>query len=387
MGKFETYINAAKKSISKNIFLFTLYCLAVIIAFIQLTSTHYINNFIIFRSSFHHLLDGLPLYTLYPDEYFDYFFYNPVFPLLFSPFTLLPVTVGIFVWLLLSTLTCFYVFTRLPMDNDKKKLFMLLIVPDLLNNLQHTQTNLLLLAFMLLTWCLIEKNQLFRAALFICLCFFIKGYGAIIALVVFFQKRWFKVIYYGLFWIICFHAALLLFISPPSLLNYYKDWLTVISSDTIKESYSVYGILNTFHFNNIPEIFILAFAFFILLTFLLSQYFSKEKIPVYTVAFLLIWVIVFNRAAESATYLIAVAGVIFWYLNRPPSLYFSLFFWLTIFITSIFPAGIFPLLDNLRHEYHLKVILCLTVLADIYVYSVRQVITSSIKTSTIKYHA
>ena len=48
------------------------------------------NNFSIFRQSFWHTLNELPLYAAYPEEYNDIFHYGPVFSLVVAPFAITP---------------------------------------------------------------------------------------------------------------------------------------------------------------------------------------------------------------------------------------------------------------------------------------------------------
>jgi hypothetical protein len=299
----------------------------------------------------------------------DYFIYHPVFPLLFSPFALLPIKTGLILWLMFNSLCCYFVFRAMPLTLQKKIIFMLLMAFDLFLNLQYMQTNPLVLSLMLLTWILLEKNQLLFASLCIVLCFCIKSYAAVIVLVFLFEPNKMRIILYGTLAFIALHLLSLIFISPQQLIQYYKEWIQIISSETILEKFSVYGIIEAFHLTNIREAYILITAFTILIGFLICYYLSGFNKRSYLVSFLLIWVVVFNRAAESPTYIIAVAGVILWYLNRPYSLYSSVLFCSTILIASLFPVHVFTWLDTLRYQYYLKVILCMLVLLDMLSFS------------------
>ncbi|RYZ36352.1 MAG: DUF2029 domain-containing protein [Sphingobacteriales bacterium] len=348
--------------------LFFIYVAITIIAAIQLISIDQNNNFYIFRASSQHLLKGLPLYTTYPAEYFDYFYYNPVFAVLFMPFSFIPLYPSLVLWLFTISLGVFFIFKKLPLPGDRAKAFMLLIVFDLHNNLNHTQTNPFVLAFMLMVWVLMEKEKFFWAAMFGVLCFLIKGYGGIICLVCLFYKGWYKMIFYGLFWLLAFNSLLLLFMTPGRMVEYYREWLEVISGGGILESYSIYGVLKNLHLA-IPEKFILMGAVAILALFLGMQALTKVRNKAHIVAFLLIWVIAFNRAAESATYIIAMGGCILWYLSRPANRLSTILFWVTILVASIIPTHISRAFDDLRYEYYLKCVFSLLILVDILVYT------------------
>jgi hypothetical protein len=99
-----------------------------LVSALQLISIDQNNNFYIFRASSKHLLQGLPLYAAYPKEYFDLFYYNPVFPVLFMPFSLLPLYVSLVFWLFTISLCCYFIFKKIPLSEIKVKGFLLLLL-------------------------------------------------------------------------------------------------------------------------------------------------------------------------------------------------------------------------------------------------------------------
>jgi hypothetical protein len=163
---------------------------------------------------------------------------------------------------------------------------------------------------------------------------------------------------------------MLLFITPAQAIQYYQEWLQIISSDKIKESYSVYGWVTNFKLN-IPEFYILATALATLAGFLILHFFAGKN-KTHLISFLLIWVIVFNRASEPATYIMAIGGVTLWHLSRPPNTVSNILFWITILVSTIIPKDLIGWLDKLRYDYYIKTLLCLLVMADIYIYTAKQ---------------
>lgn len=361
-------VSKLKSLLQDNRTIIFLYLAITVVSCVQLILIDQNNNFYIFRSSSHHLLRGMPLYDAYPKEYFDFFYYNPVFPVFFLPFALLPLYPSLVAWLVTISLCCYVVFRKIPLPENKVKVFMLLLLFDLHNNLDHTQTNPFVLCFMLMVWILMEQKKLFWAAMFIVLSFLIKGYGGIICLLCLYYRNWYKMIFYGLFWMIAFNALLLLFVTPQLALQYYSDWLQVISGDGIKESYSIYGILKNLN-EVIPEKFVLIGALLLLAIFMGMQFLNKHRQTSHIVAFLLIWVIVFNRASESATYIIDIAGCSIWYLSRPANKLSSALFWITIFVATLIPTDISRAFDDFRYQYYLKCVLSLLIMADIFIYT------------------
>lgn len=349
--------------------LLVLYIMIAVLAFIQIQGGRY-NNWLIFRQSYFHLVNGLPLYVQYPSEYSDYFFYNPVFIFIVAPFTVFPVKIGLALWILSTSLITFYAIRQLPVSEKKQNIFALLIIFDLLNNLQYPQSNPLLLAFMLLTWAMMEKKKFVLAALFIVLCFCIKGYGGIIGLLVFYNRNWWKMILYCVGWLVLLHLPLLLFLSPAHLAEQYTAWIRIISGDIIKERFSLYGVAGLIS-NSIREAYILIAAFLSLAVFLFFHRKNSSDRLMTLTAFLLILIVVFNRAAESPTYLFSIAGCILWFLARDRSKFFSVLFWITIIVASIFPTDVIPLFDKIRYDYYLKAILCFFVLLDMILFQAR----------------
>lgn len=366
------FLQTVKSFVLQYKILLVLYILATLFVYYQLLIFGHNNNYIIYRQSVFHFLQSQPLYVEYPTEYYDLFYYNPVFSVFFMPFALLPIKVGMLVWVLFTALCCFFIFRCMPLKDKQNQLFMVFILFDLVNNLGHTQTNPFLLAFILMSWVLIEKDKPFLSALFMALSFLIKGYGGIIGLLCFYYKGWYKMIGYGLFWMIVLNATMLLFITPEQIIIYYQEWLNIISGDTIKESYSVYGWVKKLQLN-LPESYILITALIALVAYI-PLHFWAGKNKAHLVAFLLIWVIVFNRASEPATYIMAIGGVALWYLVRPKNTAFTILFWVTLLVSSIIPKDIIAFLDKLRYDYYIKALLCLLVLADIYIFTAKQAI-------------
>ena len=75
-------------------------------------------------------------------------------------------------------------------------------------------------------------------------------------------------------------------------------------------------------------------------------------------------IIIFNKMAESPTYVYAVAGVALWFmgLQKPNNLDYTLLIFVIIF-TSLSPSDIFPrnLRDHFFTPYNIKAVPCLLV--------------------------
>jgi len=351
-----------------------IYIGAAVYKYFWVVKNSQLNNFLIFRSSFYHFIKGMSLYNRYPNEYYDLFLYSPAFPIIFSPFALLKLHAGILAWLLFTATLCYFVFSRIPLDDWKIKFFLFFIFFNLLNNLGHTQTTPVMMALMFLFWALQgQKKFYFLRGLLLAICFLIKGYGAIIGLLLLFEKDRLKTILYTAVSFLTINCLLLFFITPELLINQYRDWLTVISGSEIKEHFSVYGILENLSPNGFSEIFILSIAFGILAAYITCEFIIHKKDITLLIAFLLIWVTIFNRGAEAATYIIAMAGVILWHMNRPRRKLTTILFYTTIIISSVFPTGLITFIDVLKKTYYISVFFCLIILGDLLVLKIKEI--------------
>ena len=86
------------------------------------------NNYLIFKYSFSHLVNGLNLYELYPGDHGDYFKYSPTFAFFMGLLYYLPDWLGLFFWNLLNVLCLYFGIRFLPKLDAKTKVFILLFI-------------------------------------------------------------------------------------------------------------------------------------------------------------------------------------------------------------------------------------------------------------------
>jgi len=175
------------------------------------TQSHY-NNYVIFKTSFKHLVEQVNLYDLYEKEYGDFYKYSPTFAVFMAPFYFMPDWMGLIVWNLLNCLLLFYGITKIPQLADKTKVFILSFsLIELVTSMQNQQSNALIAGFLLLAFVCFEKDRIPLAALLIMLCFFIKLTGILACvLFLFYDKKW-KFILWSAFWFLILATLPLLF--------------------------------------------------------------------------------------------------------------------------------------------------------------------------------
>jgi hypothetical protein len=83
---------------------------------------------------------------------------------------------------------------------------------------------------------------------------------------------------------------------------------------------------------------------------------NYERVKALFLAYIMIWVIIFNHESESATYIIACTGVAIWYIYSSRSLVDKVLLVLTFILTVLSPTDIFPdtLFRKYVHPYALK---------------------------------
>jgi len=161
-----------------------------------------------------------------------------------------------------------------------------------------------------------------------------------------------KSLFYGIFWMIFIHALPLVVVGSLSrLLDYYQAWLEIISSNTIKEQHSFFGIVKVLNLNMSDQMVYLIAGGFILVGLILQKFYIKNTI--FIAAWLMITIVLFNQSAESPTYIYAVVGMVLIFLYLKNRL-IEYLFWIAMAFCTLFPVGIISLFDALKYQYYSK---------------------------------
>lgn len=304
------------------------------------------NNYIIFKNSFYHLCQGNNLYQNFPLEQYDLFKYTPTFALFFGVFSILPNIIGLFCWNLLNVFLPIIGFTQLIGLNQSKRPFLiLLLIPEMLTSVLNSQSNGLILGLMLLSLVYLQRGNIIKAVVFIWLTAFIKIFGiALFVLFLFYPSYLKKAIIYGLGVLIILFCLPIVVTNLSTLMNQYKWFFQLIQNDSntfIK--YSVMAWLKSWFHVGISKNMIVMIGLLIQLLpiFVRSEYFRMNR-TIYGLSWM-IWVVIFNHMAESATFIIAV-GAILVYLSFQENI--NLFHWIILLLLVVFtelgPSDIFP---------------------------------------------
>lgn len=325
-----------------------------------------VNNFIIFKNSFFHLIEHVTLYGPHPTEQYDLYKYSPTFAILFAPFALFPTYLGAVLWAVFNAFILFWAIYKLPIDDSKKTFIYWFSFIELITSIQNSQVNPIVTAMFLFTFIAFEKRQLWLAAFIVILSAYIKVYGILGAALFILYPDKIKFMLYCIGWAITLFFLPMLVISYDELINQYKGWQETIANDHQTRAVDVSVMrfvmgIGGIEFNNKIRLLVQVVGIIIFcLKYTRIKLYQNFEFRLLTLASIMIWAIVFNHLAESATYIIAIVGVAIWYTLEPKQT-LPLLLLLTCFVlSSLSPTDIFPhrIRENYIVPYALKALPC-----------------------------
>jgi len=288
--------------------------------------SHY-NNYIIFKQSFFHLIASQDLYIHYPQEQYDLFKYPPTFALLFAPFSMLPDFLGYSIWTALNLLLPVFAIYKLQGVSSRVKAAM--SAPLLLEGFTsalNSQSNGLMLGLLLFAFVAMQNGRISQAVLFIWLTAFIKLFGVLFfAMLLVFPGALRKSLLRVPVIFVVLYLLPLPVLGWEGLQQQYASMFNLLAHDHgYFVKYSVMGWLQQWFGlrpnKNLILILGLGLQCLPLLVLIIKQKLwrsgslqqmnskSLERWQFLFAASWLLWMVIFNHMAESATYVIAVGG-------------------------------------------------------------------------------
>lgn len=274
------------------------------------------NNYLMFTRPLSLLTSHENLYVHHPHAYKDLYKYSPTFPLLMTPFALLPDALGMLLWNLLNAVLPFVAARQLFQEDKRTVIFLTIILVELSTSVQNFQSNGVMTALFLLAFAALESGKAARGAIYVSLATFIKIFGVLSCALLpcFKAKR--RFVTATLLWSAVLFSLPLAVISPQELWRQYLAWYEVVSVSATGSQLSVMGVLAAWTRRQVPfrSIQVIGLAIF-LLPLLKVRCYEKVGFRRLLFASVLIFVVIFNQMAESPTYVIAMAGVALWFLE------------------------------------------------------------------------
>ena len=319
---FSPFVQFFKKPIFSNYkFIFGIYILATLITSIQNTFFQDGNNYKIFYYSLQHLQDGINMHMAHPEKYFDHYHYAPSFAVLFAPFFLLPLDAGEFLWPFFFGVVWVLAIYKMPLSKPQKVFAYWFGLQEYLTATSNTQTNPLIAAIPLFAFICFEKKQPFWAAFFILLGFNVKIYSIVAAALFIVYPKKITFLLSGLFWAVVLGLLPLLVTTPSRLVWQYQNWVTQLMVKTDHDKIYNISIHRLIHQNISPDISTMAIigtgVILFCTVYIYRKAFVLDTYKLMLLASILIFQVIFQPAAESPTYIIAVTGVIIYWISCP----------------------------------------------------------------------
>ncbi len=321
------------------------------------------NNYLIFKYSYYHLLDGSNLYGIYPERHWDFYKYSPTFALLMGSMAYLPDYLGMAIFDVLNAIAVYFAIRMLPFKDKTQMLLLWFVAMELLTCLQNTQSNGMMCGLMIAAYGSMQKGKPMWATLWLVVATYIKVYGAIGFCLFLFYPDKLKFILYSILWMVLFAIMPLIVTPMQTLIWQYHNWADLMIADAAAATgMSVAGWLNTwFGLSDVKSIVSITGILLFLLQFIRFDLYKNEVYKMLMVASMLIWVVIFNHKAESPTFIIALAGVGIWYYAMPKTTWRLAVFIGVFVFTSLSTTDIFPpvVRNNFIYPYTIKAVPCI----------------------------
>lgn len=350
--------------VSQPKYIFSVYLLASIItAFSKyVRGEQAYNNYLIFKNVFWHTWEQKNLYLQYPDLYFDSNHYGVFFSILIAPFAILPDWLGISLWNLANAGLLVFAFSKLPFSSVKKSWLAWLCLQEYITAAVSLQFNVGLTGLLILSATYIYERKETQSAIAILIGFFVKIYGIVGLSAFFFVKNKMRFILSLMIGTLVFLALPMLISSIDFGLQSYADWHQSLSEKNLsnqvlgnRQDYSLMGIvrrvLGDASISNLVFIVpgLIAFG----LPYLRWKQYQYLPFQMMILASSLLFLVLFSSGSESPTYIIAVAGVMIWFLlQKSPS---KLDIGLLVFVIVLTCFGFSDLFPKfIKEEYIMK---------------------------------
>ena len=355
------YISNCKTFFTKPFFrdfrtLAGLWLLLGVLAAIMKQHSH--NNFLVFRGSFWHAWQGLPLYAEYPQEHWDITHYGPLFSLIIAPFAVVPEWLGLTMWCIALSLFLYVAIRRSLLTSGQQLFVLWFCAHELLTALYMQQFNIAIAAIIILAFFLIEKERDATAAFFIVLGTLTKIYGIVGLAFFFFSKHKIRFIAALIGWSAIMFVAPMVLSSPEYVVGQYQAWFVDLVSknsenaEALMQNISLLGMTHRVTGLEFSDLWLIlpGIVIFGIPYLRISQY-KHMAFRQTLLASVLMFTVLFSTGSESSGYIIALIGVVIWYTAAPWKRgKWDIALLIFVFVlTSLSPSDLFP--AYLRKEW------------------------------------
>ncbi len=275
------------------------------------------SDYVIFRASFWNLIAGRDLYVLRLDQAHDLFKYSPTFALLFAPFAVLPFVVGLFCWNVVNALAVFFAL-RLLLPRDQAGIAQALVFLPTLRSMQSSQSNALVAALIIFAFVSFERGWLWRAGIAVALGAVTKIFPLTALSFALPRQDRVRAILISLFVTLVAVALPLLVVSPSALVGQYGSWSALQKGETALLGSSVMGLFRDAGLGwPAWPIQLIACAIVLAVLIAIMRDWNDRELRLQFLGLVMVFCVLFNHRSERQSVVIAMCGVVIWYLASP----------------------------------------------------------------------
>jgi hypothetical protein len=315
--------------------LLVIYVSAALVVTIQRGVFGFPNDYAIFRASFWNLLANRDLYVIRLDQAHDYFKYSPSFALLFAPFAVLPFVAGLFLWNVVNALSIFFSLRTL-LPREQWAVSQALVFIPTLRSIQSAQSNALVCALMIFAFVCFERGWLWRAAAAVALGTVTKIFPAVAIIFALPRPDRVRAILITLLTTAAMIALPLIVTSPAGLAAQYSSWAALERSEARLVGASAMALLRDVGIWWPPwSVQLAASAALLGVTIMRIRDWDDRKIRLQLLGFVLVFCVAFNHRAERQSVVIAMCGMVIWYLSSPRAAWRNVLFVIVYFLVAV----------------------------------------------------
>ena len=281
-------------------------------------------DYSIFYHSFWHAWQQMPLYIIYPEDG-NYFLYGPLFTVLMAPLAVLPYQLGRLLWMLIITVVPFWSIRKTCFTRYQQVFILWFVAAEAYLCTLDSESNSLILAILIFSFYLIDKEEDRWAALLIALGTTTKLFGIVGLAFLPFSHHKLKLIGWTAAWTAILLVLPMLVFGVDYISQQYMAWYDVLvhknelNQFAAGQNVSLLGIVRkvsgcatyTDLWLMIPGMVLFA------LPYLRFKQYKHAAFRQTILASVLMFIILFATSSENYGYIIAMTGVAIWYTAAP----------------------------------------------------------------------
>ena len=281
-------------------------------------------DYSIFYHSFWHAWQQMPLYIIYPEDG-NYFLYGPLFTVLMAPLAVLPYQMGRLLWMLIITVVPFWSIRKTCFTRYQQVFILWFVAAEAYLCTLDSESNSLILAILIFSFYLIDKEEDRWAALLIALGTTTKLFGIVGLAFLPFSRHKLKLIGWTAAWTAILLVLPMLVFGVDYIAQQYLAWYDVLvhknelNQFAAGQNVSLLGIVRKVSqcatysdlWLMIPGMVLFA------LPYLRFRQYQHAAFRQTILASVLMFIILFATSSENYGYIIAMTGVAIWYTAAP----------------------------------------------------------------------